>query len=102
MKQHRSAFSETGLGDLLRDRQVDHVVLVGSQSAFCVDMAGKHALAEGFHVTLVSDGHINGTTRTADGPVSDATVRALINRTWSSLSQPGLLVSVKPAREVAW
>ena len=101
-KQHRSAFGDTGLGALLREYGVERVVLVGAQSAFCVDMAGKHALAEGFDVTWVSDGHGNGDQETADGIVPDATVRALLNRTWSTLRHPGLEVEVVTSHDVRW
>jgi nicotinamidase-related amidase len=101
-KHHRSAFGDTGLGDLLRGYGIERLVLVGAQSAFCVDMAGKHALAEGFDVTWVSDGHGNGDQETADGIVSDATVRALLNRTWSSLRHPGRAVEVVTSHDVRW
>ena len=101
-KHHRSAFGDTGLGDLLRGYGIERLVLVGAQSAFCVDMAGKHALAEGFDVTWVSDGHANGDQETALGLVPDATVRALLNRTWSSLRHPGRRVEVVPSDEVRW
>ena len=101
-KQHRSAFGGTGLGDALRAVGVTRLVLVGTQSAFCVDMAGKHALAEGFDVTLVSDGHGNGDLDTLEGRVDDATVRALVNRTWSSLRHPGRDVQVIRGDAVRW
>ena len=101
-KQHRSAFGDTGLAAALRDRGVDHVVLVGVQSAFCVDLAGKHALAEGFDVTLVSDAHANGPLDTAAGTLSDEQVRAMVNRTWSTLRHPGRRVEVIAADDVAW
>lgn len=101
-KTHRSAFAETKLAEVLREAGADRVVLVGSQSAFCVDMAGKHALAEGFSVTLVSDGHSNGDLNTADGLVRDSVITALINRTWSSLRHPGLDVKVLAANEIVW
>jgi nicotinamidase-related amidase len=101
-KHHRSAFGDTGLADLLRGYGVDRVVLVGAQSAFCVDMAGKHALAEGFDVTWVTDGHGNGDQDTAEGVVPDAVVRALLNRTWSSLKHPGRAVEVVPSAQVRW
>ena len=101
-KHHRSAFGDTGLGDLLRGRGIERLVLVGAQSAFCVDMAGKHALAAGFDVTWVSDGHGNGDQDTADGVVPDAVVRALLNRTWSSLSHPGRTVEVVSSADVRW
>ena len=101
-KHHRSAFGDTGLGDLLRERGVERLVVVGAQSAFCVDMAGKHALADGFDVTWVSDGHGNGDQDTADGVVPDALVRALLNRTWSSLRHPGRTVEVVLSSDVVW
>jgi nicotinamidase-related amidase len=101
-KQHRSAFGDTGLGDLLRRRGIERVVLAGAQSAFCVDMAGKHALADGFDVTWVSDAHGNGDQETADGVVPDAVVRALLNLTWSSLRHPGRTVEVVTSDEVRW
>lgn len=53
---------------------VQNVVVAGAQSAFCVDMAAKHALAEGFNVTLVSDGHANGDLNTSDGLITDRAV----------------------------
>ncbi len=101
-KQHRSAFADTGLGAALRERGVDRIVLAGVQSAFCVDLAGKHALAEGFDVTLVSDAHANGPLDTSAGPLSDEQVRAMVNRTWSTLRHPGRRVEVTTAADVAW
>jgi nicotinamidase-related amidase len=101
-KQHRSAFGDTGLGDVLRTHGIQRLVIVGAQTAFCVDMAGKHALAEGFDVTWVSDGHGNGDQETADGIVPDAIVRALLNRTWASLRHPGREVEVVSSDEVRW
>lgn len=101
-KQHRSSFAGTGLGDVLRERGVDRVVLTGAQSAFCVDMAGKHALAEGFNVTLLEDGHCNGRMPIQGGELSDAQVRGLVNRTWSSLTHPDLDVQVVATNDLTW
>jgi nicotinamidase-related amidase len=101
-KHHRSAFGDTGLGDVLRERGIERLVIVGAQSAFCVDMAGKHALVEGFDVTWVTDGHGNGDQQTADGVVPDSKVRALLNRTWSSMRHPGRTVEVVPSADVRW
>lgn len=101
-KRHRSAFAATGLADALRSDGVTRLVLVGTQSAFCVDMAGKAALTEGFDVTLVSDGHADGDLVTAAGVVAGGVVRATVNRTWSTLRHPGRQVEVCPAAEVTW
>jgi nicotinamidase-related amidase len=101
-KHHRSAFGDTGLGDVLRTQGIRRLVIVGAQTAFCVDMAGKHALAEGFDVTWVSNGHANGDQETAVGVLADATVRALLNRTWSTLRHPDRQIEVMPSDEVRW
>ena len=101
-KQHRSAFADTGLTTALRQRGVDHVVLVGVQSAFCVDLAGKHALTEGFDVTLVGDAHANGALGTTAGTLTDEQVRAMVNRTWSTLRHPGRRVDVVESDDVEW
>lgn len=101
-KQHRSAFGDTGLAAALHGRGVERLVLAGVQSAFCVDLAGKHALAEGFDVTLVSDAHANGPLDTAAGELTDEQVRAMVNRTWSTLRHPGRRVEVAEAADVAW
>lgn len=101
-KQHRSAFAATGLADALRRASVEGIVLTGAQSAYCVDMAGKHALTEGFDVILVSDGHCNGLLSIDGDKLSDAEVRGLINRTWSSLEHPGRDARILPAAAVSW
>jgi hypothetical protein len=49
---------------------------------------------------VVSDG--NGNQEIAAGIVSDATVRALLNRTWSSLRHPGRDVEVVISHDVRW
>ena len=54
-----SAFAEndrttkTGLAGYLRDRGIDHVVLCGLATDFCVAFSALDAVAEGFQVTLV-------------------------------------------------
>lgn len=77
-------------------------MLVGVQNAFCVDLAGQHALAEGFDVTLVSDAHANGPLATSAGEVPDEQVRALVNRTWATLRHPGRRVEAVTAGDNEW
>lgn len=101
-KRFRSAFADTGLAGVLRDLGVTRLAVTGAQSAFCVDMAGKHALAEGFDVALVSDGHCNGDLDTAEGSVPDSVIRALTNRAWQSLRHPGRRVEVVDAASLQW
>ena len=56
-KSTPDAFLRTGLQALLQDHGVQHLVICGMHSEFCVDTTVRRALALGFPVTLVSDGH---------------------------------------------
>jgi nicotinamidase-related amidase len=50
-----SAFDATGLGDLLRDRGVDELLVTGLATDYCVKATALDALAEGFAVTVELD-----------------------------------------------
>lgn len=52
-----NTFASTTLAELLRARGVTNVVIAGLQSDYCVRETTLGALALGFAVTLVSDGH---------------------------------------------
>jgi nicotinamidase/pyrazinamidase len=47
-----SAFEGTGLGELLRERGVDKVTVVGLATDYCVKNTALDALREGFEVTV--------------------------------------------------
>lgn len=53
--QGYSAFHESGLATLLRGRGVDHVVIAGLATDYCVKHSALDALEEGFAVTVVTD-----------------------------------------------
>lgn len=101
-KQHRSSFAGTGLGDYLRERGVDRLVLIGAQTCYCIDMAAKHALVEGFDVTWVSDAHGNGDEETSAGVVTDAELRALYNQSWRFMTHPERNVEAVTSNEIRW
>ncbi|WP_332825532.1 cysteine hydrolase family protein, partial [Ramlibacter sp.] len=56
-KTATDSFHRTELNDLLQARGVTHLVICGMQSDFCVDTTTRRALALGYPVSLVSDGH---------------------------------------------
>jgi nicotinamidase-related amidase len=62
------AFLETGLDEMLRQRGVTEVIIVGCATDFCVDTTVRSAAAHGYQVIVASDGH---TTR--DRPHLSAT-----------------------------
>jgi nicotinamidase/pyrazinamidase len=53
--QGYSAFQDTKLGDLLRERGVDRLFVTGLATDYCVKQSVLDALREGFAVTVVDD-----------------------------------------------
>jgi streptothricin hydrolase len=61
-----------GLADLLRERQVERVVIAGMQSEFCIEATSRGALAEGFKVSLPRGAHA---TYDGDQPAGDVSAQ---------------------------
>lgn len=51
------AFYRTGLHDILAAQGVDHLVIGGCMTQFCIDTTVRRAVSLGYDVTLLSDGH---------------------------------------------
>ncbi len=56
-KTESDAFFNTALGEVLKARGIQQLVLVGAQTDACVDTTCRRAFSEGYEVILVSDGH---------------------------------------------
>jgi nicotinamidase-related amidase len=56
-KSRDDAFDGTGLGDLLKQRRVDRLCVVGVMSEMCVLATARAALDRGFGVVVPHDGH---------------------------------------------
>ncbi|MGC4117810.1 MAG: isochorismatase family cysteine hydrolase [Myxococcales bacterium] len=54
-KGRGDAFSNPDLEAFLRERQIDHVVLMGLDAAHCVNATAGGALRRGYRVTMVTD-----------------------------------------------
>jgi len=54
-KGSANAFVNTGLEQLLRDEDIDHLVIMGMMSSMCIDATTRAALDLGFAVTVVHD-----------------------------------------------
>jgi nicotinamidase-related amidase len=65
VKTRSSAFHGTDFDTKLRRAGIDHLVITGMQSEYCVDSAVRGASERGYKVTLVSDAHSTGDTRVA-------------------------------------
>lgn len=56
-KRHSGAFHDTGLHRRLAEAGIDRLVITGMQTEMCVDSACRGAVALGYRVILVTDGH---------------------------------------------
>ncbi|USG67383.1 cysteine hydrolase [Brevibacillus ruminantium] len=51
------SFLDTTLQNELEFRQINHLVIVGWQTEYCIDTTSRRAISLGYDVTLVSDCH---------------------------------------------
>jgi nicotinamidase-related amidase len=90
------AFLHTDLEPMLRARGVQHLVVCGMHTEFCVDTTTRRALALGFPVTLVADGH----TSAGNAAISAQQVIAHHNATLTNISSFGPRVVAVPSAEL--
>jgi len=91
------SFLKTGLEALLQSQGVTNLIVCGLQSEYCVDTTTRRALALGYPVTLVADGHSTMDNRV----ISAAQITAHHNETLSQISSFGPRVTVLPAAQFA-
>ena len=90
------SFHQTDLHPILNERAITNLVICGLQSEFCVDATVRRALALGYPVVLVADGH-----STMDNAVlSAAQITAHHNTTLSHMTSFGPRVVAASASEV--
>jgi len=92
-KRTADAFLRTNLSDLLEGRHVRRLVVCGMHTEFCIDTTVRRALAIGYPVTLVADGH----TTTGNGVLPPALVIAHHNATLSAITSFGPRVTTPTA-----
>lgn len=76
---HKTAcdsFFETNFGEELERRGIRHLVIAGCMTQFCVDTTTRSAVAHGYDVTLIADGHMT----TDDGALRFEQIIAHHNR----------------------
>jgi nicotinamidase-related amidase len=95
-KTGSDSFYRTELHSILQARQVSNLVVCGLQSEFCVDSTVRGALALGYPVTLVADGH----STLDNGVLSAAQISAHHNATLENLGSYGPRVVTTPAEQV--
>lgn len=95
-KTATDSFHKTELQDVLQARGVRKLVICGFQSEFCVDTTTRRALALGYPITLVSDGHSTMDNRV----LKAAQISEHHNETLSHIDSFGPRVRAVPASEV--
>jgi nicotinamidase-related amidase len=65
VKNKSSAFHGTDFDAKLKKAGIDHLVITGMQSEYCVTSAIRGAYERGYGITLVSDAHSTGDTKVA-------------------------------------
>ena len=95
-KTATDSFHRTELHDVLQARGVTSLVVCGLQSEFCVDTTTRRAMALGYPVVLVSDGH----STIDNGILSAAQISAHHNKTLASIESFGPRVQAVRADEV--
>lgn len=91
-KSVSSCFRDTALDGWLRDRGIDHLVIAGMQTEYCLDASIKSAFERGYRVTVPAEGH---TTFDNRGMTADQIKTWYAHQIWD-----GRFASVKPASQV--
>ena len=95
-KRAPDSFHRTELKELLEQHNIDRLVICGLQSDFCVGITTRRALALGYPVVLVADGH-----SMADNCVLSAVqISAHHNETLANITSFGPRVTLVPGREL--
>lgn len=95
-KTSTSGFFRTSLHEELSSRGIQHIVVVGCKTEFCVDTTCRHAIGLGYDVTLVADGH----STTHNGILTAEQIVAHHNRNLDGLDNHEFMIRVQPARSV--
>lgn len=98
---HKTAcdsFFETNLEAELKKRGIDHLVIGGCMTQYCVDTTARRAVTMGYDVTLVADGHT-----TADaGDFTYDQIIAHHNRLLDGFDAGKRAIAVKKAAEIGF
>ncbi len=99
-KTATDSFFETNLADLLTERAISTLVIVGAASDYCVDATARSALSVGFDVDLLSDGHAPASNGDPDAGLTAEQIIERHNRVLSPEIHPGGCVRLIAADDV--
>ena len=95
-KTASDAFLRTDLQSILESRGVSSLVICGLHSEYCIDSTTRRAMALGYPVVLVSDGH----STVDNGVLTAAQITAHHNKALSGMESFGPRTTPVPAAEV--
>jgi len=93
VKRHCNSFQNTDFDQTLKRADIDHLIVCGMQSEYCVDTAVRAAVERGYKVTLVSDAHTTFDTNVLSGEAIAAHHNATLG---------GSFATLKTAEEIAF
>lgn len=93
VKTHGSAFKATDFDTKLKRAGIDHIVVCGMQSEYCIDAAIRGAVERHYTVTLVADGHSTFDNKVLKAPQIIAHQNETLN---------GSYATVLPAAEISF
>jgi nicotinamidase-related amidase len=95
-KKTCDSFFETGLAEELQRDQIEHLIVAGGMTEYCVDTTCRRAVTLGYDVTLVADAHL-----TRDTPALTASqIIAHHNLLLDGFDAGECSIMVAPTREV--
>ncbi|MCC3357756.1 isochorismatase family protein [Bacillus sp. REN16] len=96
-KQAADSFYGTNLAEKLQQLGIEHLVVVGFRTEYCVDTTCRAALSLGYHVTLVEDGYT-----THEGELSATQIIKHHNQILANLIVLDRGIEVVPASRVVY
>lgn len=101
-KTFRDGFAATELDNVLRRAGARRLVITGAHSDYCVQTTALSALAHGYDIALVADGHAAEPAVIAGTPLDAATVTGFVNARMATLRFPDRRVEVLRAADVSF
>jgi nicotinamidase-related amidase len=96
-KRASDSFFETSLAEELKRPRVEHLIIAGGMTEYCIDTTCRRAVTLGYDVTLVADAHL-----TRDTPVLTASqIIAHHNLVLEGFAAGAHSITVRPAAQVS-
>lgn len=99
-KLFRSSFEETELEDVLQELNVDHLLISGAQTNYCVRNTIHAGFERGLDITLIEDAHTTMDESWNGTPIPAELIIAELNRACDQYELPDSFVEVVEAEKI--